>query len=59
MYVDTIHICYGLSHLLHVISGHGVKVGPGPQDLGPRDPGIRDPGAPAKFKSGARDPPKV
>ena len=33
--------------------GHGVKVGPGPQDPGPRDPGPRDPGPEA------RDPLKV
>ena len=24
--------------------GHGVKVGPGPWDLGPQDSGTRDPG---------------
>ena len=40
-------------------NGHGVKVGPGPQDLGPQDPGIRDLRPPSKFKSGTRDPPKV
>ena len=40
-------------------SGNGVKVGPGPQDLGLRDSGIRpskfksgNPGPPSKFKSG-------
>ena len=35
-----------------LVLGHGVKVGPGPQDLGPWDPRIRDPGPPSKFKSG-------
>ena len=38
---------------------HGVKVRPGPQDPGSRDPGTWDPGPTLKFKSGARDPPKV
>ena len=35
--------------------GHGVKVGPGPQDLGPWDPPQSlkvGPGTPLKFKSG-------
>ena len=39
--------------------GHGIKVGPGPQDLGPWDPRTWDPGPPSKFKSWTRDPPKV
>ena len=39
--------------------GHGVKVGPGPQDLGSRDPRTWDSGPPSKFKSWTRDPPKV
>ena len=46
---------------------HGVKVGPGPRDLGPRDPGTLDlgpprslkvgPGTLLKFKSGTTGPP--
>ena len=35
---------------------HGVKLGPGPQDLRPRDTGIQDLGPPLKFKSGTWDP---
>ena len=29
---------------------HGVKVGPGPRDLGPRDPGTLDLGPPRSLK---------
>ena len=39
--------------------GHGVRVGPGPQDVGPRDPGTWNPGPPPKFKSGTQESPKV
>ena len=39
-----------------LVLGHGVKVGPGPQDLGPWDPGTRDPGPHSKFKSGIPGP---
>ena len=37
----------------------GVKVGPGPRDLGPQDPETQEPGLPSKFKSGTWDPLKV
>ena len=40
-----------------LLSGHGVKVGPGSQDPVPRDPGTRDPGLLSNFKSGAPEPP--
>ena len=39
--------------------GHGVKVGPGTQDLGPRNPGTRDLGPHSKFESGIWDLSKV
>ena len=44
----------------HKIPGHGVKVGPGPQDPGNRDPPQSlkvGPGTPLKFKSGTPGPP--
>ena len=42
------------------LNGHGVKVGPGPQDPGTRDPPQSlkvGPGTPLKFKSGTPGPP--
>ena len=42
------------------LNGHGVKVGPGPQDPGTRDPpqSLRvGPGTPLKCKSGTPGPP--
>ena len=41
------------SLIKRLYAGHGVKVGPGPQEQGPRDQV-----PPTKFKSGTRDPPK-
>ena len=34
---------------------HGVKVRPGPRDLGPREPGRRDTGPPYSLKVGPQD----
>ena len=38
---------------------HGVKVGPGPQDLGPRDPGHGTWDPPQSLKVGPRTPLKI
>ena len=46
-----LEIIRNIHRKIPVLQWHGVKVGPGPQELEPRNPG-----PPSKFKSETRDP---